>query len=118
MKGPFSKIEQPLNESEDENKEETIDDVQREIMKGHIKNLVKEVAADSGIKKITEEDINFLSEDPDILKLSERIFELETQSQPTIREGGYTNKEDAKLLRSQLASLIERKILDLEEKAA
>lgn len=120
MEGQFLNLEQPTDKPEDKKPEEIkkrlkisserIGKAEEEVMKRHIANLVKEVTAGPSDIKITEEDMNYLLEDQEIVELSEEIFKLENQSQTIIEEGGYTNKEKAKLKRDQLASLIERNV--------
>lgn len=125
----FEKI--PISENKKESPEESpeeakkslektskrLEAVEEELMKRHIENLVRDVLPDSSI--FSREDISNILDDKEVRNLAEEIFKLENQSQTTIEEGGYTNKEKAELYRGQLASLAEKKLIELKkEKAA
>lgn len=123
----FEKI--PINENKKESSEEEevkkslektskrLEAVEEELMRRHIENLVRDVLPESSI--FSREDISSILDDEEIRNLAEEIFKLENQSQTTIEEGGYTNKEKAELYKGQLASLAEKKLIEFKkEKAA
>ncbi len=93
---------------------ERLAEVEEKIMEKHVKNLIFEVYPS---QKLNDETLNILLKEREVMELINEIFRLEHQSQTTIEEGGYTNKEKAELLRGQLASLIERKLPEIEKAA-
>ncbi len=96
-----------------ESTREKLAEVEEKIVERNIVELIIDVCG-----SLSKEELDILSKDGEIKDLAKKIFELE-HSAPTINEAGYTNKEQAEVLKGQLPNLVERKLSEIrQEKAA